>query len=463
MFNARLAALHLTYHLLSLSSQRFDVAATSVAGRAIFAGGIGPGLNSVDRIDVYDTQTQAWSTASLSIARAGMAAATVAGKAIFAGGDTGNGSNFADIYDAASGLWSAACLPIGLSFGATAAVVGDKVFFVASSTGSDGFDEYDAATDQWSAVQAPPHFTSGAIVAVGEKAYLVPSVAGQPTTVYDAMTDQWSTLDRGPDSPSCATAVGSRLIVLDYGKVSIYDSVTGRTRVESFPGLLRGDGGGTTIGQKAIFPSINVGTAGMFNAATGELSTLPARAGGSAVTTIGSQAFVAGDGDGPTASVDVYTDTAPVAALAGGIAGRSGGKATVVLSNTGDADLPDGYTVNVYAIPPGQYHGAILLGSSAALTGPLAAGSSIRLSVLIQLPANAAAGTYHLVAMVRASDGTLTPFAGGTATFRVRPATVAQAAPAAAARSPFATGPLVAPSSAGDPLGLHDHRSAWAG
>lgn len=65
--------------------------------------------------------------------------------------------------------------------------------------------------------------------------------------------------------------------------------------------------------------------------------------------------------------------------------------------------------------------------------------------------------------MAKAADGTLTPFAGGTATFRVRGAASAnRAAPAAAApmaRSRFSVAPLSSP--AADPADLHDRHPAW--
>jgi hypothetical protein len=48
----------------------------------------------------------------------------------------------------------------------------------------------------------------------------------------------------------------------------------------------------------------------------------------------------------------------------------------------------------------------------------LAAGDSLRFSIPISL-ASAPAGTYHLVAMVKAADGTLTPFAGATQNFNI--------------------------------------------
>ena len=48
---------------------------------------------------------------------------------------------------------------------------------------------------------------------------------------------------------------------------------------------------------------------------------------------------------------------------------------SVVLTNSGDADLTGPYTVQVYAIPPGQYHNAVLVGSQ-AVNGTLAASDS---------------------------------------------------------------------------------------
>jgi hypothetical protein len=120
----------------------------------------------------------------------------------------------------------------------------------------------------------------------------------------------------------------------------------------------------------------------------------------------------------PSNQVDIYTDLSPTSVLAGGVIGKARGRAQVVLTNSGDADLEGPYTVQVCAVPPRQYHDSVNLGTIQVNSG-LSEGSSVRVAVPISLPASCPAGTYTLVAFIRSSDGILRPLAGGMSTFVV--------------------------------------------
>jgi hypothetical protein len=243
----------------------------------------------------------------------------------------------------------------------------------------------------------------------------------------------------------------------------VYDSITDRVTTASLS-QARSYIAATSVGTKAIFAGgISSQIAGasvfddvdVFDATNNGWTTTHlalARGSISAASADAKAVFAGGEVDYLSAvnAVDTFTDETPSAVMAGGVAGRSHGHAMVILSNTGDAAYAGNYTVQVYAIPPRQYHGAVLLGSQ-AISNPLAAGDSIRLSVPLSLPANMPAGTYHLVAMAKASDGTLTPFAGGTATFTVPAhASSSRAAPPAVRLASFSTTPITG-----------DHRRFW--
>jgi autotransporter-associated beta strand protein len=87
-------------------------------------------------VDIYDTATGLWSTASLSQARDDLSATTAGGKVFFAGGRTqGVYSNVVDIYDTATGLWSTASLSQARN-GLSATSAGNKVLFGGGWTGS---------------------------------------------------------------------------------------------------------------------------------------------------------------------------------------------------------------------------------------------------------------------------------------------------------------------------------------
>jgi hypothetical protein len=144
----------------TLSQARFNLAATTVGSKAIFAGGATGGISSPnaiasDVVDIYDaskgapSNPAAWSTATLSEARGALAAATAGNRALFAGGFTGAAASATvDIYDDTTGLWCTASLwQARARMGATA--VGMRAYFgggsIAGSTMTDVVDIYDAS------------------------------------------------------------------------------------------------------------------------------------------------------------------------------------------------------------------------------------------------------------------------------------------------------------------------------
>jgi hypothetical protein len=249
-----------------------------------------------------------------------------------------------------------------------------------------------------------------------------------------------------PDGFEVAVSGPNVLIVSDNGGASkattayIYNTITGRNTAVAVPSWLRistNIQNAAVIGEQGIFAHASVADSrGRFYAysvadydfSTGTWSTSPLTGvdrSGLAFATADDTALLAGgvpvspSGASESSQVDLFQDQNPVAVLAGGVQGRSNGKATVLLQNVGDAALAGSYTVNVYAVPPGRFQGGILLGSE-NVSSPLQAGNTITLYPSISVPAGAAAGSYHLVAMVQ-TGGTLIPFAGGFSTLVIKP------------------------------------------
>jgi hypothetical protein len=188
----------------------------------------------------------------------------------------------------------------------------------------------------------------------------------------------------------------------------------------------------TTVGSNVIIAGAADGIVNVYDASTDEWSTATSSAlhEEAGATTVGNQAVFAGgytDAGGTSDAIDVYTDEAPSAVLSGGVAGQGGGTVSVVLKNTGDARVAKGYTIQVYAVPPGQYHGAILLGSQ-FVEGGVAEGATTDYEIPIAIPAGTAAGRYHLVAMLKIGDAVLIPFAGATQDFTISDSNAAKAA-----------------------------------
>jgi len=148
-----------TWSVAQLSRRRAGLAATTVNGEAIFAGGWdklgGPGpLLPRDRVDIYHEATESWTTSSLSEPRYDLAATTVGSLALFGGGWADGGySSVVDIYDSSTGQWSTASLSLPRAKLA-AASVGPYAIFAGGETRStifsDVVDIYDSRDGSWS-------------------------------------------------------------------------------------------------------------------------------------------------------------------------------------------------------------------------------------------------------------------------------------------------------------------------
>ena len=96
--------------------------------------------------------------------------------------------------------------------------------------------------------------------------------------------------------------------------------------------------------------------------------------------------------------------------------------ATVTLINTGDADLPADATLALYASPSRTLEPASVLLGQVTLPQPLAAGSSISVSIPASLK-SLSPGQYHLLAAVDDHSGSApTPIASQAEPFTVRAA-----------------------------------------
>jgi pimeloyl-ACP methyl ester carboxylesterase len=106
-----------------LSAPRTTIAATTLGTKVIFAGGQSPSGN--DAVDIFNSQTSQWQTATLSQARF-TSPVTFNSRAYFVGGWTGSAASAAiDVYDGTS--WTTESLP-GPSWGDGPVVANGKLF-----------------------------------------------------------------------------------------------------------------------------------------------------------------------------------------------------------------------------------------------------------------------------------------------------------------------------------------------
>ncbi len=90
-------------------------------------------------MDIFNTGTGSWSTATLSQPREYLAAAAAGNDVVFGGGwndANGGPSNAVDIYNTSTNTWSTATLSQP-RYGLAAAAAGNEVFFAGGATQSD--------------------------------------------------------------------------------------------------------------------------------------------------------------------------------------------------------------------------------------------------------------------------------------------------------------------------------------
>jgi len=224
----------------NLSIGGAELACAHAGGKIAFAGGQRQGGYST-RVDIYDINTNSWTTAELSNPyRQGVAAVSVGTRIIFAGGGDNNTGIFTtrvDIYDVATNTWSTAELSQAREYLA-ATTVGNKVMFAGGGiwapylTGSNVVDIYDANTNSWSTASLSAGRLSLSATTVGNKAYFAggllsayPFVSSSRIDIYDATTNTWSTAEmQKPRGAHASIYAGGRIF---WGSGSTNDPVTG--------------------------------------------------------------------------------------------------------------------------------------------------------------------------------------------------------------------------------------------
>lgn len=202
--------LDLSWSVEQLSVPRLQAAVVSYGNKVLFAGGANLlQQSSFDIVDIYDVQTEEWTTNSLSEARTTWWA-VVGDLAIFAGGyDFPTASKRVDIYNFTTQTWSIDSLSVARAFvGMT--TIGNKVMIAGGMTNdnipSNIVDIYDASTGTWEtdAISVPRAFTDNQnVVAMGGKVYFVGggiinlngafwTTVYNVIDIYDPASDTWS-------------------------------------------------------------------------------------------------------------------------------------------------------------------------------------------------------------------------------------------------------------------------------
>jgi len=219
-----------------LSEARGFVAATAVGTKVFFAGGMKTNNTPSSTVDIYDTATGEWTTANLSVARAfwGSNAASACGKAFFGGGGSfnlvspgwvpGSASNRVDIYNTLTNAWSTAQLShFTIELGVVAN--GNHVFF---ASGSD-FENFFFFTVDVYTCEPPVGLDNATSPALQFTLYPNPSQTGSSATrlqftaaAAQAYTLQITNLQGQPVMPAQTLYAGNNAVYLPSLPTGMY-------------------------------------------------------------------------------------------------------------------------------------------------------------------------------------------------------------------------------------------------
>jgi hypothetical protein len=160
--------------------QGFIESETAVGNKIVFlaeSGGHQDGPRSVRGTliaEVYDTQTNRWSTHYLGQSAFDPNIAVKGNQAVFLGGDTrdvsgpNTGFRIARVFDARTGAWSTSRPPRAIGRSATTAVsLGKDIVFVASNS----LEIYHPSTSSWSVIDAPVGSLGAVLQVVGRRIF----------------------------------------------------------------------------------------------------------------------------------------------------------------------------------------------------------------------------------------------------------------------------------------------------
>lgn len=193
----------------TLPTARFGISAIAVGTKVFFAGGSGPnnsGAIKTTRIDIYEPSTGIWTLKNLSVARRYFPTVQIGRKLFFAGGQTDcfpcGVESVVDIFDLDTEVWSTAQLSKGreLLVAESNGSVGVFVGGEDSNTGGETnlVDIYDSQTDTWTSATISQSRTNISVARNGNKAYFIGGNFGSNSfsnkiDVFDFSTKTFST------------------------------------------------------------------------------------------------------------------------------------------------------------------------------------------------------------------------------------------------------------------------------
>jgi hypothetical protein len=324
----------------ALSVARYGMGAADGMSKVYFAGGLAAGGSS-KIIDIYDVQTNSWTTKELSVARHSLGGTNIMGQfggteirnaVFFAGGLSGAYSKEIDIFDEASGSHTTAELSEPSTPVACAA--SDRVFFVESGpTGGykKSIDIHNMSNLGWSDAELPAERFGIAAAATSTSLLVAGGSTGNGS--YTGLVEIYNVLTGNVTSEQLSEA-RTELVAARSGNIILF-------------------AGG--FGQNGLSKTVDIYNAATNNWSTAELSeprnTLAAVAAENKIFFAGGE--TAG---GVSKTIDIYDThtgkwtTAKLSEARAGIAAATAGK-KVVFAGGYLADGAPSKTVDIFTLP----------------------------------------------------------------------------------------------------------------
>jgi len=216
----------------SMPTARHSFAASVVGDKIYIIGGENQSRKSVDAVEIYDTTTDTWSTGeSMPTARYYTTSSKVGDKIYVIGGYDNSNYNArvydtVEIYDTQTDTWSTGQSMLTPRRCLTSSAVGDKIYAIGGEDNKDNIvnaiEIYDTKTNSWSTGESMPtaryHLTSSV---VGDKIYAIGGRNSKTAflnnvEIYDTKTSTWSTVQSMPTARHglMSSVVGNKIYAI---------------------------------------------------------------------------------------------------------------------------------------------------------------------------------------------------------------------------------------------------------
>lgn len=204
---------------------RYNAAGEVVDGKIYVYGGT-PGIDALNKLEIYDPATDTWTTGQPGLSRYGAASAVVDGKIYFMGGYNGTSDiNSVQVYDPVSNRWSSKQgMPTANRF-FTAVPVGKEILTFGGISSSTSVYSYDTEKNTWTIKKQMPFSVS--VFKYNESIYGLKNENGNAEIYhYNHVEETWTLVDEINSVLGKTFEYKGKLVSIVQNSVYTYDLTT---------------------------------------------------------------------------------------------------------------------------------------------------------------------------------------------------------------------------------------------